>query len=408
MWRAGISAYANNPPALQTPLRRCLDYAVEQVPAEQYASTLIFLGATAGMRLLPDAQQNAILTVVRALLASYPFRFTQENARVISGVEEGAYGWIATNYLLGNFARRLWAAPVPQTVGALDLGGASTQIAFAARNLSAVPVNDTYSVHLFGMEFTIYSHSYLHYGLTAASTRFGTLLASGGGGAAKGLTIPNPCVPLGYNYTDRTAAPNVTFIGASDASACAANISRLFNTTAPCAGAPGHCPFDGVYQPASNGTFYAFSGFVPVVQFLNVSVPLAMPQFRAAAGALCNRTWAELRKNASAPVQYLPFYCFQAQYVLTLLSLYGLGRIEDTPIIVQNAINNTVLGWAMGFMIQATNMLPVDPPPATLRLLGVGGATAVGAASVGLLLAAAVAWYARRRQRTVVYAPLSA
>ena len=65
----------------------------------------IFLKATAGMRALRVKQRNVLMTHVRGYFrnASHnPFAFETEYARVISGEEEGAYGWAAINYLAGN------------------------------------------------------------------------------------------------------------------------------------------------------------------------------------------------------------------------------------------------------------------------------------------------------------------
>lgn len=42
-----------------------------------------------------------VLSAVEETLRLYPFRF--QGARILSGEEEGAYGWITLNYLLGNF-----------------------------------------------------------------------------------------------------------------------------------------------------------------------------------------------------------------------------------------------------------------------------------------------------------------
>lgn len=64
---------------------------------------------------------------VRNYLSTTPFKFQDKWARVISGEEEGVFGWITVNYLASTL--------VPQggtTLGALDLGGASTQITFVA------------------------------------------------------------------------------------------------------------------------------------------------------------------------------------------------------------------------------------------------------------------------------------
>lgn len=46
---------------------------------------------------------DSVLAKVRQSLDSYPFNF--QGARIITGTEEGAYGWITINYLLGKFIK---------------------------------------------------------------------------------------------------------------------------------------------------------------------------------------------------------------------------------------------------------------------------------------------------------------
>lgn len=48
----GISKYSTNPPAAGESLIACLDQALEDVPKARHAITPLYLGATAGMRLL--------------------------------------------------------------------------------------------------------------------------------------------------------------------------------------------------------------------------------------------------------------------------------------------------------------------------------------------------------------------
>lgn len=48
----GISSYAKNPSGAGDSLKECLDAAMSTVPARQYSNTPVYLGATAGMRLL--------------------------------------------------------------------------------------------------------------------------------------------------------------------------------------------------------------------------------------------------------------------------------------------------------------------------------------------------------------------
>ncbi len=59
-------------------------------------------------------------------------RFQPTWARIISGVQEGVYGWVALNYQEGHLQRAA-AAPgsiraADQTLAALDLGGSSLEV----------------------------------------------------------------------------------------------------------------------------------------------------------------------------------------------------------------------------------------------------------------------------------------
>lgn len=44
---------------------------------------------------------DAILKAIGNLFQTYPFAYEDGYARVISGAEEGVFGWITVNYLLG-------------------------------------------------------------------------------------------------------------------------------------------------------------------------------------------------------------------------------------------------------------------------------------------------------------------
>ncbi len=86
-----------------------------------------------------------------------PFFFRPSFARVISGEEEGVFGWLAVNQLQCTLLRSR-----TERWGALDLGGASTQITFAP--------NDDLLAGLFPLSFwgsynPLYTHSYLRYGI---------------------------------------------------------------------------------------------------------------------------------------------------------------------------------------------------------------------------------------------------
>uniref|UniRef100_A0A8D0D1Q8 Ectonucleoside triphosphate diphosphohydrolase 3 n=1 Tax=Sander lucioperca TaxID=283035 RepID=A0A8D0D1Q8_SANLU len=81
--------------------KECMDNITKAIPTKKHETTPLFLGATAGMRLL---QCNEILASLTAYLRSLPFNF--HNASIITGQEEGLYGWVTVNYLMGNFLEK--------------------------------------------------------------------------------------------------------------------------------------------------------------------------------------------------------------------------------------------------------------------------------------------------------------
>lgn len=58
------------------------------------------------MRLLESDKAEAVLSKVNSLLSDprfSPFRYHTRNTRILSGEEEGAFAWLAVNYLMHYF-----------------------------------------------------------------------------------------------------------------------------------------------------------------------------------------------------------------------------------------------------------------------------------------------------------------
>uniref|UniRef100_A0A803VWY8 Ectonucleoside triphosphate diphosphohydrolase 1 n=1 Tax=Ficedula albicollis TaxID=59894 RepID=A0A803VWY8_FICAL len=167
----GISGYSHATEKAGPSLAQCLQQAKEVIPSAQHKETPVYLGATAGMRLLRLQNESAadkVLSSVGNTLRSAPFNF--QGARIITGQEEGAYGWITINYLLGNFKQSGWKKLLlslkflSETSGALDLGGASTQITFVSKDLSSESPENQLYFRLYGKDYQVYTHSFLCYG----------------------------------------------------------------------------------------------------------------------------------------------------------------------------------------------------------------------------------------------------
>ncbi|KCV72606.1 hypothetical protein H696_00190 [Fonticula alba] len=215
------------------------------------------------------------------------------DVRVISGEEEALFGWVAGNYILNaltevDAVRSTPAGPGADrspppgshthgnvrhgdgtTMGFLDLGGASTQIAFEVdRDLAKHPGVRLVDLS-FGMdpplEFHIYTASHLGLGANAARDRYMAGLVSAAASRAleadlnpgfdpewpqarmgnhphaevpSGFTVTDACLLRGFSTQDKHGN---TFEGAGSLDQCLRTIIQqdLINKGTPCAGATG-------------------------------------------------------------------------------------------------------------------------------------------------------------------------
>ncbi|NXB89863.1 ENTP8 diphosphohydrolase, partial [Vidua chalybeata] len=386
----GISSYANNPPEAGNSLRECLDKALEVIPAEKQRDVPAYLGATAGMRLLREQNSSAteqILAEVAGTMQEYPVAF--KGARILTGEEEGAYGWITINYLLDSFTKyspkaHTWLHPEAANIlGALDLGGASTQITFIPEG-SVLSQSEASEFTLYGYRYNIYTHSYLCYGQNEMLQRLAKELIVVLAGfsfslskAREGFTCPQKLsfwaeqrhagsLKLGLcgrgNEIKQSENYTVTLEGRGNASGCLAALRKLFNFSA--CGQSQDCTFDGVYQPPLRGQFIAFSAFYYNFKFLNLTEGQPLAVVREAIEGLCTRSWEDL--SSSYPEENpkrLPKYCANANYILTLLlDAYKFNETSWNNIFFQMKAGGADVGWTLGYMLNLTNMVPAEAP----------------------------------------------
>ena len=359
-------------------IKSLLDFAINTVLKSEGVTDLsgvpVFLGATAGMRMLPPTQVTAILSSIQTTVKQAGFMYKPEWIRVLSGEEEGTFGWVAVNSLLGTLQSQS-----SQTFGALDLGGASTQVTFHPDEsilAGLFPLKIAQNSHM------LYTHSYLYYGADQARYRMYTDLEST---ATKGVdTVNNPCFPKGYTEAPNPTHPTVEFVGTSDWPKCLAAASKLITDYQPLTPSSPNgvqclhsdherCTFNGVYQPKipAGMTLLAMSSFFFNWNFFQLKTGAGsessdVTALLAAAESFCTKDAAgQAAYNNSLPhPQKAPFcydYCFGAAYSKALLvDGYGLDATK-TPIQVVNSItvdgHENDLGWAYGAMLYEINRL---------------------------------------------------
>ncbi|KAL2092235.1 hypothetical protein ACEWY4_012033 [Coilia grayii] len=375
----GISSYAGKRGEAGRSLEVCLNQAKEVIPKSRHHLSPMYLGATAGMRLLnmSDAKESSeILKEVSAKMKSYPFNF--RGATILSGQEEGAYGWVTVNYLLENFIKYgfvgEWLNPKRNTVGALDFGGASTQITFQTED-AVEDRNNAMTLTLYGRNYNIYTQSFLCYGRDQVLRQLLAHLHQTQGSSDGAVT--HPCYPLGYNVnislgeifdspctkSKRPVPYNnqevLKVVGSGHYQHCLQNVSRIFSFDS-CSFSK--CSFNGVFQPNVTGKFMAFSSFYYVYSFLERTTGITVTSpglLKGAVQAVCNMSMDEMLVKAPDQEKRLQDYCAASVFIqVIMLQAYGFDDQSFSQVSFQRKVEDTSVGWAMGYMLSLSSLLP--------------------------------------------------
>ena len=396
--KPGLKERAEDPRAAAALLDPLVATAMRSVPARARKRTPLTLRATAGLRLLPEgpAAADAIMDAVRSKLARTGFDVKSRDVSILSGDDEGLYGWVAVNYLLGRIGGGGDGRTGKNTVALADLGGGSAQLSYAvdADVASAAPAGYVRTVP--GTRgpagpSSAYVHSFNGYGLVAARHR---ILAVGGAGEAKageakagetpvasgkGTRAPpsrartHACIHAGhaghscdrdcYGLDDPTTSYSVTPAEAGGSfEGCVRAATNALDADEECEHAP--CSFGGAWRAArATGVteFYAMSYIAErAVQCGAADAPAddatpttTTPRRLAAAGADACATRVD-RLGAKYPnveEEHRPWLCADVAYVYALLTRgFGVGEDETVTLVDKIAYRGEAVeaAWALG------------------------------------------------------------
>ncbi|XP_049576586.1 ectonucleoside triphosphate diphosphohydrolase 7 isoform X2 [Syngnathus scovelli] len=335
--KPGISSLATSPSSASDYLHPLLSFAAAHVPRRKHKETPLYILCTAGMRLLPDSQQAAILDdLVSDVPLDFDFLFSRSHAEVISGKQEGVYAWIGINFVLGRFdhadnedgavevsTNSQHQRPISRrrTVGIMDMGGASLQIAYevpgaitfrspqeeeAAKSVLAdfnLGCDVEHTQHV----YRVYVTTFLGFGGNMARQRYDERIANttlddsrSPGAGTTGLSEDkphlDPCLPLGLSHTLLRDNRTLYLRGQGDWPRCLDAVRPLLglrNGTMTTAGATYQAPIN-----FSNSEFYGFSEFYYCMEdVLRIGGQYDSDKYSRAATDFCATKWLTLKQR---------------------------------------------------------------------------------------------------------------
>nr|XP_020454980.1 ectonucleoside triphosphate diphosphohydrolase 2-like [Monopterus albus] len=417
----GISSYAGVHGGAARSLEACLEQAMSDIPKSRQHQTPLYLGATAGMRLLRlvnATESDRVLKEVEDKLRSYPFALRK--AAILTGQEEGVYGWVTVNYLHENFVKYgfvgRWLNPSKETIGALDLGGASTQITFETSK-KVEDERNLMELTLYGQTYRLYTQSFLCYGQDQFLLKLMAHLITTQGVAPQ---VSHPCYPQQFNlsvkmgegvfdspctkkYRPAQFDPqmSVTVVGTGDYQSCLDNITNMFSfNNCPYS----TCSFDGVFQTSVTGSFMAFSAFYFTHRYINTltNIPITSPSsMEKAIRIVCNMTISEITKKTNQQVKYLKNICAVSNFIQVLLMQgYGFDEHSLPSIFFEKRAAGASVGWSLGYMLSLTNMVPAESLRLMKTLPSGPRAGILFLFSIVLFIALVYLWMIYRKRRT--------
>lgn len=204
----GITSFLDDPRGLQEYLKLLLNSVEDCI---ERRNVKVFVLATAGMRLLSQDKQNSLLRDIAASLDSLDYPFHE--VRTITGNEEGIFGWLSLNYLMGKLRNPA------DTLGMIDLGGASVQIAFSPLQKSHFPI-ETISLKTGDgkiLKYDLFSKTFLGFGTNEYRKKYVEYLMKSNRNQS---SLSDPCLFEGFEKPE--------IFGTGDYDQCSSRVHESF------------------------------------------------------------------------------------------------------------------------------------------------------------------------------------
>ena len=405
----GLSSYEHKThKAFSHHIHPLLKEAEKIIPANKFRDTPVFIQATAGMRLIPEKKRNAILhDICSNIQKSTKFKMVDcaSQVQIIDGETEGIYGWIGLNYLLGNFDNYSMYSKEHFTMGFMDMGGASAQIAFVPSDKEGIShyKSDISTVYLRSMngdiqEWDVFVSTWLGFGANQARTRYLAQLVNALPENTNSYddddfttrVISDPCMPRGSKTKFKFKDTKFDVIGLGDFEQCSKSIYPLLLKNIPCA--EEHCLFNGVHTP---GIDYTKDKFVGISEFwytpndvFNLGGEYSFEKFSANVKEFCNTDWHTIEQKSDngdyngIPEDFLKEACFKSNWIINVLhegfefpyenhkSTGSKDSSENYPMFQSlDKVMDVDLSWTLGrILLYASGMIGIPQDGQTVGI----------------------------------------
>lgn len=335
-----LAKAAKNISVISDIFTQIISFAARNLPPGDLSKTRIYVYATAGMRLLPDVDQARVIEKTFEFLSDHsPFKVKKTNIRVIDGLEEGVFGWLSVNHLLGNFQSG------QPTVGALDMGGASFQIALEVGK-SEKP---RHTVTIGSKVIPLYAHSYLGYGANEALKTITRAMMAVLPPSDKPLK--HPCYPsqLEGEYKGRK------FVGTGDFEQCSALTDEILLQSSV---------FASIEVPSLKTTneFVGMASFYYLNKALNLKEDSSLEDLKRAVSEFCAADWSKTAEK-SGDNEFTRTYCWYGIYQWNLMHRGFDFQDGKTKVSKLDTIDGVDLSWTIGAMLGLVAEIEIDEQP---------------------------------------------
>lgn len=354
--KPGLSSHKDDPDEAAKSLVPLLERAMARIPKEARPATPVVLRATAGLRMVGEDAANAILGKVRTLLKESDFRFDSDDwATILAGNEEAVYSWVTVNYLLD---RR-----PDDTVGTLEMGGGSAQIAYVPRDEPLETTSGNCSlrnedVDFKGRDLPLYTVSHLDFGLQKARAIALDKFEETGKLSDNACINSGATVDMAVPFDD--SGKKLTMSGNGDYTKCRQLVDE--NVILPAMGAAcgcDVCTYRSAAQPRSIPEYVAIAFYLERTVSLGLSTPLTVKNIREKGEEVCAMSVDEVQaKYPQVPNGVATDLCFDLAFMtLHLERGHGIHESSDTKLMVLDKIRGVELGWCLGAMQQTMSTL---------------------------------------------------